>query len=102
MEFLVVESQVYQSRALFTYQILDLSIVVAFVFAAENQYRFGSHALQGIPAGVDIRRFWVIDKINAADTRHFFQPMFHSPEVGESLADVLFGNAGQVCRDTGS
>ena len=50
----------------FRVPVFNFSIVVSFIFTTENQYRFGSHALQGIPAGVDIRGFRVVNKINSA------------------------------------
>ena len=97
-----MQSQVNQCRALFAYQIFYFRIVIAFVFSAQYQYCLGSHALQGIPAGVDIGRFGIVDEVDAAYTCHFLQAVFHSLEVGKCLADILFGDTCQVCRDSGS
>ena len=80
-----MQSQVNQCRALFAYQIFYFRIVIAFVFSAQYQYCLGSHALQGIPAGVDIGRFGIVDEVDAAYTCHFLQAVFHSLKSESAL-----------------
>ena len=42
-------------------QLVNLAIVIAFVRATENQYGRGGHALQRVPAGIDVGGLGVID-----------------------------------------
>ena len=65
MQLFIVQSQVDQRGAFATYQILYFGIVVSFVFAAEDKHGFGCHALQGVPAGIDIGCFGIVYELDA-------------------------------------
>ena len=54
VQFGIVGTQVYESAAFLHYQFLYLIIVVAFVFAANDEYDLCFHAFKCIPACVHI------------------------------------------------
>ena len=101
MKLFVVQSQVDLCRAFFPYQFFYFRIIVSLVFSSENQYRFSSHTLQGIPARVYIGCFGVIDKINATYACHLLQAVFYPLKVTERFPYIFFGDTGKVGGDTG-
>ena len=101
MQLFIVQPQINQGRAFGAYQVFYFGIVIAFVFAAKNQYGLGCHALQSIPARIDIGRFGVVDELDAAYGRHLFQTVFHTLEVGQGFAYIFFPDACKIGGDTG-
>ena len=86
-QFLVVESHKDQRVAFLADELVYLAVVVAFVFAAEDKHGGGGHGLQRVPAGVDIRRFGVVDEAHAAHGGDILQSVRYSGELLQALAD---------------
>ena len=57
VQFLVVGTEIDDACALLAHEILYRVVVIALVFAADDEYRRSCHALQRVPASVDIRCF---------------------------------------------
>lgn len=61
VQFLIMQSHEDQTGTFFPNQISYFIIVVPLVLSSQNENRFSFHALQGIPARVDICCFGVVD-----------------------------------------
>ena len=66
VELRVVGTEINQSYALLLNQLFDGVVVVAFVLTAEDEDDRCAHALQSIPAGIDIGGLGVVDIVHAA------------------------------------
>ena len=102
MQLFIVQSQVDQRGAFATYQILYFGIVIPLVFAAEDKHGFGCHALQGVPAGIDIGCFGIVYELDAAYGRYLFQTVFYTFEVGQGFADIFFADTCKIGGNAGS
>ena len=68
----------------------DLAIVIALVFASENEHRWWCHAFESIPCGVDISRFRIVDISHAIDGCDMLQTMFDSFKILQWIIKTLF------------
>ena len=101
-EFLVVKAHADDGFHLVFHELLDFRVVVAFVLAAEDEHRWGGHALEGIPCGIDVGGLGVVDVAHAVDGGYVFQAVFHGLEVFERLADAVFLDMERGGGDAGS
>ena len=102
MQFLVVNSEEYQSNAFLAHKVVDFRIVIAFIHPTEDEDRRFSHALERIPARVDIGGLGVVDELHSPHLSSFLESVLHSSEAAEPLTDELVGDPCDICRDTGS
>jgi len=96
MQFGVVGSQVNQCTAFVQHQILDFCVVIAFVLPADDEYGGGVHALQGIPAGIHVCGFGVVDVGYTAHGARMLKTVLHTGEVAKALPDDIVVHAGDV------
>ena len=101
MQFFIVKSQENQTAAFFSHQIGNLVVVVSFILSTQNQDGLGFHALQGIPAGIDVGRLGVVDIVYPFYTGYFLQTVFHPFEVVQCFPDTFFAYARNVGRYAG-
>ena len=71
VELRVVGTKVNQSHALLLNQLFDSVIVIAFVLTAKDEDDRCAHALQSIPASIDIGGLGVIDIMPPATSQTF-------------------------------
>ena len=97
VKFGVVGSKIYQCGALFFHQLLDGFVVVALVFAAEDEYRWGIHRLQSITASVYVGGFRVVDVVYAVHGCHALHAMLNAWEIAKTLFNHVLRNACGAC-----
>ena len=81
-------------------QLVNLAIVIALVRATENQYGRGGHALQRVPAGIDVGGLGVINVAHSFDRRHVLQTMVHTSKLLQALANHIVVNMQDLCCQT--
>ena len=96
VELLVMEAHEDEGVALGADEVVDLGVVITFVLAAEDEDGRCGHGLEGIPAGVDIGRFGVVDETDAADGSDILESVLDALEGFERLADDVFANTDDV------
>ena len=100
MQLAVIDSQKDEALALLGNEIFDLVVVVTLVQTTQDEDGWLCHALQCVPAGIDIRGFGVVDE---GDTMHLageLQTVLHTLEIAEALADDIVRDAAEVGGDT--
>ena len=97
VQFGVVGTKIHQCGALFFHQILDGFVVVALVFAADDEYCWGCHGLQSITTSVYVGGFRVVDVVYAVHGGHAFHTMFHAGEIAKTLFNHVLRNACGAC-----
>ena len=70
MQFLVVQAHENKRVAFLFYQFVNLRIVIAFIFAAEDKHGWCGHRFKSIPARVDVGGFGVIYPPYTANGRY--------------------------------
>ena len=83
MQLGIVHTKEYEGMHLFLHQLFDFGIIISLIRSTKYQDQRSGHAMQGIPTGVYIRSFRVVDKIDSAHTCHFLQTMFHPGKVAQ-------------------
>lgn len=87
VEFLVMKSHEDKGVAFLSYQVVDFGVVVSFVFASKYENGGCVHALEGVPAGIDIGGFGVVDETDIANCGYILQSVFDTFELAECLAN---------------
>ena len=92
----VIGTEINQSGAFLLHQRLDLIIVIALVFTAQNQDDGRFHTFQSIPTGIDISSFRVVDILYTAHLADFFSAVLDARKVAEAFANGVFFDTGDV------
>jgi hypothetical protein len=62
--------------------IAELGVIVAFVGTSSDPYYGGVEAFEGVPCGVDVGSFRVVNVAYAVDGQDVFKTMFYAGECG--------------------
>ena len=100
MQLFVVDAEENQSHTFLLDQLVEFRVVVTLVHATENEHCRFTHALESIPAGVDVGGLRVVDELHPSDLPRLLETMLHTGKTAESLTDELIADSGDVGRDT--
>ena len=85
MEFAIVCSQIYKSRAFFFYKRNNCIVIVPFVQTTYNKNGWRSHAIKSIPACIYIGSLGVIYILYTTHTGYFFQAVFNTLKTTQTF-----------------
>ena len=81
------------------HEVINLRVVITFVLSAEDKDGGRRHRFEGVPAGVDVGRFAVVDIAHATHGCHVLQAVLNTGKLLKGLADDVVLDVQHLRRD---
>src|SRR5690606_23228352 len=98
-DLLVIQTQTHDRLHLLFYEVFYFSIIIAFVYAANDPDSWLLHAFKRIISGIYVSGFAVIDVFHAAIICNLLQTMLHRLKSHQRMANAFIADIQNLSGD---